>query len=322
MISRKNFLKITALGGLVPFKKWASSSTTSFSRNVNKPAVISTWRHGIEANKAAWKVLAGNGSALDAVETGVRVTEGDPDVRTVGIGGRPDRDGMVTLDACIMDHNQRCGSVGALQHIVHPVSVARKVKEETPHVMLVGDGAIEFALDQGFEKSDLLTEESRKEWQEWKKKADYNPEVNVENHDTIGMLAIDKQGNLSGACTTSGTAYKMHGRVGDSPLIGSGLFVDNEVGAAAGTGVGEEVIRICGSHLVVENMRRGDSPKVACKRAVQRIASNNNSVEGMQVGFIAINKQGQVGGFSIQQGFDYAVHDQSDNQLVDSESLK
>lgn len=322
MISRKNFLKLTALGGLVPFKKWASSSITSFSGNVNKPAVISTWRHGIEANKAAWKVLSDNGSALDAVEAGVRVTEGDPDVRTVGIGGRPDRDGMVTLDACIMDHNQRCGSVGALQHIVHPVSVARKVKEETPHVMLVGDGALEFALDQGYEKSNLLTEESRQEWQEWKKKADYNPEVNVENHDTIGMLAIDKQGNLSGACTTSGTAYKMHGRVGDSPLIGSGLFVDNEVGAAAGTGVGEEVIRICGSHLVVENMRRGDSPKEACKRAVQRIVSNNNSVEGIQVGFIAINKQGQIGGYSIQPGFDYAVHDQSDNRLVDSDSLK
>ena len=218
----------------------------------------------------------------------------------------PDRTGKVTLDACIMDHNQQCGSVGALQHIVHPVSVARQVKTETPHVMLVGDGALDFALDQGFEKTDLLTEQSKKEWQEWKEEADYNPEVNVENHDTIGMLAIDKQGNLSGACTTSGTAYKMHGRVGDSPLIGSGLFVDNDVGAAAGTGVGEEIIRICGSHLVVENMRRGDSPETACKRAVERIAQNNDSLDGIQVGFIAINKQGQVGGYSIQKGFNFA----------------
>jgi len=322
MISRKSFLKLTALGGLVPFKKWASSSSSSFSGKVNKPVVISTWNHGIEANKAAWNVLADNGSALDAVEAGVRVTEADPDVRTVGLGGRPDRDGFVTLDACIMDHNQTCGSVGALQHIAHPVSVARQVKEETPHVMLVGEGALDFALSQGFEKTDLLTEESKNDWREWKKEAEYNPEVNVENHDTIGMLALDKQGNLSGACTTSGTAWKMHGRVGDSPLIGSGLFVDNAVGAAAGTGVGEEVIRICGSHLVVENMRRGDSPEAACKRAVQRIVQNNDSVDGIQVGFIAINKQGQVGGYSIQQGFDYAVHDQSDNQLVDSASLR
>ncbi|MDZ7681267.1 MAG: N(4)-(beta-N-acetylglucosaminyl)-L-asparaginase [Fodinibius sp.] len=279
---------------------------------------ISTWNHGLAANEAAWKVLSDGGSAMDAVEAGVRVTEENPDVRTVGIGGRPDRDGNVTLDACIMDENQRCGSVAALKHIVHPVSVARQVKTETPHVMLVGDGALDFALNQGFEKTDLLTEQSKKEWEQWKEEADYNPEVNVENHDTIGMLAIDKQGNLSGACTTSGTAYKMHGRVGDSPLIGSGLFVDNEVGAAAGTGVGEEVIRVCGSHLVVENMRRGDEPQIACKRAVERIVQNNESIDGIQVGFIAINKQGRVGGYSIQQGFNYAVHNQSSNQLVDS----
>jgi len=322
MISRKNFLKATALGGLLPLKNWATEGTSSFSGTVEKPVAISTWNHGVAANKAAWKVLEDDGSALDAVEAGVRVTEANPDVRTVGVGGRPDRDGNVTLDACIMDENQRCGSVGALQHIVHPVSVARQVKTDTPHVMLVGDGALDFALEQGFEKTDLLTDQSKKEWQEWKEKADYNPEVNVENHDTIGMLAIDKQGNLSGACTTSGTAYKMHGRVGDSPLIGSGLFVDNEVGAAAGTGVGEEVIRVCGSHLVVENMRRGDSPEMACKRAVERIAQNNDSLDGIQVGFIAISKQGQVGGYSIQQGFNYAVRDSSNNKLIDSPYLK
>lgn len=319
MISRKSFLKLTALGGLAPFKKWASStSSSSFSGKVNKPVVISTWRHGIEANKAAWKVLADNGTALDAVETGVRVTEADPHVRTVGIGGRPDREGVVTLDACVMDQNQMCGSVGALQHILHPVSVAREVKEETPHVMLVGDGALDFALEQGFEKTDLLTEESKKDWQEWKEKAEYDPEVNVENHDTIGMLALDKEGNLSGACTTSGTAWKMHGRVGDSPIIGAGLYVDNAVGAAAGTGVGEEVIRICGSHLVVENMRRGDAPEEACKKAVQRIIENNDSLEGIQVGFIALNKQGEFGGYSIQKGFDYAVYESDNNRLVNA----
>ncbi|MDZ7716877.1 MAG: N(4)-(beta-N-acetylglucosaminyl)-L-asparaginase [Balneolaceae bacterium] len=211
----------------------------------------------MEANKAAWKILSQNGLVTDAVEQGVRVTEADPQVRTVGIGGFPDRDGNVTLDACIMDHRDQCGSVAFLQHIKHPVSVARKVMEETPHVMLVGRGALEFAQAQGFEKEELLTEQSKKDWEEWKKKSNYQPEINIENHDTIGMLALDEAGNLAGVCTTSGAAYKMHGRVGDSPLIGSGLFVDNEVGAAAATGLGEEIIRICGSHLVVENMRRG-----------------------------------------------------------------
>ena len=321
MISRKNFLKLTALGGLAPFQRFSSGSTMSFSGTVNKPVVISTWGHGITANEAAWKVLAENGSALDAVEAGVRVTEADPDVRTVGYGGRPDRDGFVTLDACIMDEQNQCGSVGALQHIMHPISVARKVKEETPHVMLVGDGALDFALDQGFEKQNLLTEESRKDWEEWKKNAEYQPEINIENHDTIGLLAIDNKGDLSGACTTSGTAWKMHGRVGDSPLIGNGLFVDNDVGAAAATGLGEEIIRICGSHTVVENMRRGDDPETACKKAVQRIADNNESLDNVQVGFIALNKQGQFGGYSVQQGFNFAVHNSSENQLIDSQHL-
>lgn len=321
MISRKNFLKITALGGLAPLQNFSSSASMSFSGAINKPVVISTWGHGVAANEAAWNILADGGSALDAVEAGVRVTEADPDVRTVGYGGRPDRDGFVTLDACIMDAQNNCGSVGALQQIMHPISVARKVKEETPHVMLVGDGALDFALEQGFEKQDLLTEESRKDWEEWKKKAEYQPEVNIENHDTIGMLAIDSQGNLSGACTTSGTAWKMHGRVGDSPLIGNGLFVDNEVGAAAATGLGEEIIRTCGSHAVVENMRRGDDPETACRKVTQRIADNNESLENVQVGFIALNKQGQFGGYSIQQGFDYAVHNSSDNQLINSNHL-
>jgi len=317
MISRKHFLKMTALGGLLPMGKWSPVQSMSAER-VSKPLVISTWKHGLAANEEAWKVLSAGGSALDAVEAGVRVTEADPEVRTVGYGGYPDRDGVVTLDACIMDEQDRCGSVAALQNIKHPISVARKVKDETPHVMLVADGALDFAREQGFEKENLLTEDSKEDWKEWKKKAEYEPEINIENHDTIGMLALDADGNLSGACTTSGTAWKMHGRVGDSPLIGAGLFVDNEVGAAAATGLGEEVIRTCGSHLVVENMRRGDNPQTACKKAVERIAQKNDSLEGVQVGFIAVNKQGQFGGYSVRQGFDFAVHDESKNQLKDS----
>src|SRR5699024_6667253 len=189
----------------------------------------------------------------------------DPDERSVGYGGRPDRDGKVTLDACIMDENANIGSVAALEHIKHPISVARAVMEKTPHVMLVGEGALEFALANGFKKENLLTEKSKKEWEEWLKTSEYKPVVNIENHDTIGMLALDASGNLSGACTTSGMAYKMHGRVGDSPIIGAGLFVDNEVGAATSTGDGEEVIRTVGSHLVVELMRQGNSPQEACE---------------------------------------------------------
>src|SRR5699024_2819231 len=224
MINRKDFLKISALGSLYPLGSKVVKET-SFLGKVNKPVVISTWDHGIPANEAAWKVLSEGGSALDAVEAGVRIPEGDPNVQSVGYGGFPDREGHVTLDACIMDYNDRCGSVAFLEHIKHPISVARKVKEETPHIMLVGEGALQFAVDQGFEKEDLLTPESRKAWQEWLEESEYKPVINIENHDTIGMLAIDEQGRLSGACTTSGTAFKLHGRVGDSPIIGAGLFV-------------------------------------------------------------------------------------------------
>lgn len=320
MISRKNFLKLSALGGLLPLKN-ISKNFSSFHGKANKPLVISTWGFGTRANEEAWKTLSEGGSALDAVEKGVRTIEADPDIRTVGYGGRPDREGIVTLDACIMDEQDRCGSVGALQNIKHPISVARKVKDETPHVMLVGEGALNFAVNQGFEEENLLTEESRKEWEEWKEDAEYQPEINIENHDTIGMVALDESGNLSGACTTSGTAWKMHGRVGDSPLIGNGLFVDNEVGAAAGTGLGEEIIRVAGSHLVVENMRRGDDPETACKKAVERIVQKNDSVEDIQVGFIALNKQGEFGGYSIQKGFNFAMRDVNENNLIDSQYL-
>lgn len=318
MLNRKTFIKTLALGGLIPFRK------LSFSQPAEKaegPVLISTWRHGLAANEGAWKVLTKKGTALDAVEAGVRVTEADPEVQTVGYGGFPDRDGNVTLDACVMDHRDRCGSVAFLQHIKHPVSVARGVMEDTPHVMLVGEGALQFALASGLKKEDLLTPEAKKAWEQWKKKSDYQPKINVENHDTIGMLAIDNDGNLSGACTTSGAAYKMHGRVGDSPIIGAGLFVDNEVGAAAATGLGEEVIRTCGSHLVVENMRRGDDPETACKKAVERIVSKNKSVEDIQVGFIALNKAGEYGGYAIQKGFDFAVHTAAENQLINAKNL-
>lgn len=323
MNTRRRFLKISALGtalvsSVYPMRNAFSGNATKAS--INKPLVISTWNHGMAANAAAWGILSKSGDALDAVEAGVRVPEADPEVTSVGYGGFPDREGKVTLDACIMDQEGNCGSVAFLQHIKHPISVARKVMEDTPHIMLVGEGALQFALEKGFEKEDLLTPEAEKAWREWLKKSEYQPVINVENHDTIGLLALDERGNLSGACTTSGAAFKMHGRVGDSPIIGAGLFVDNEVGGATATGLGEAVIRVAGSHLVVELMRQGHHPEDACRLAVERVIAKNKSIENLQVGFIALNKQGEYGGYCIHKGFNYAVHDHRINTLIDAKS--
>lgn len=329
MQTRRKFLKISALAGVGSlFSAQVTPQQTKphpFHRKVNKPIVLSTWRFGMEANGEAWKTLSANGNALDAVERGVKIVEDNPAERSVGYGGRPDREGKVTLDACIMDHKANIGSVAALQHIKNPISVARAVMEKTPHVMLVGEGALQFALEQGFKKMNLLTAEREKEWRAWLKKSDYKPPVNIENHDTIGMIALDEHGNLSGACTTSGLAYKMHGRVGDSPIIGAGLFVDNEVGAAAATGHGEEVIRTCGTHLVVELMRHGFSPQKACEEAVKRIHRNfqiqKRNIRDTQIGFLALNKLGESGAFCLQEGFNYALRDSNQNKLINSPSL-
>lgn len=322
--NRRDFIKLSALGAIsIPLKSFSKSPFEMSLSRPNKPIVLSTWNFGLKANEGAWQILKNNGRALDAVEAGVKIPEADPSQRSVGLGGRPDRDGRVTLDACIMDEYSNIGSVASLEHIAHPISVARAVMEKTPHVMLVGDGALQFALSQGFVKETFMNEQTKNEWKEWLKKNDYKPEVNIENHDTIGMIAMDSHGNLSGACTTSGMAYKMHGRVGDSPIIGAGLYVDNEIGAATATGHGEEVIRIAGSHLVVELMRQGNSPKDACKLAVERIIKlqtiRNKNLKDIQVGFIALNKKGEYGAYCIQSGFNYAVYDHTGNKLVDSE---
>lgn len=323
MTQRREFLKNAALAAAAVAVKPIWETDFSFAGTAKKPVVLSTWDFGLKANEAAWKVLQSGGRALDAVEAGVRVTEADPGERSVGYGGRPDRDGRVTLDACIMDEFANIGSVACLEHIMHPISVARAVMEKTPHVMLVGSGALTFALSQGFKKENLLTEPSEKEWKEWLKTSDYKPPVNIENHDTIGMVAIDAHGNLSGACTTSGLAYKMHGRVGDSPIIGAGLYVDNEIGAATATGHGEEVIRIAGSHLVVELMRQGKSPRKACEEAVMRIVNitknRKKNLRDIQVGFIALNKKGEYGSYGTQAGFSFALHDDSGNRMVTPE---
>ncbi|MBB2952489.1 MULTISPECIES: isoaspartyl peptidase/L-asparaginase family protein [Sphingobacterium] len=333
MSSRRQFIRQGIIGATaIGTVETLSSFSIPQKRSGMKPIVISTWDFGIAANQAAWEVLKKGGKAIDAVEQGVRVPEADLKNMTVGKGGYPDRDGIVTLDACIMDSEGNCGSVAALEHIAHPISVARLVMDKTPHVMLAGDGALQFALENGFEKEDLLTPEGEKAWKEWLKEKKYKPVMNIENksfaverlpgnqynHDTIGMLALDAQGNLSGACTTSGMAFKMHGRVGDSPIIGAGLYVDNEVGGATSTGVGEEVIRTVGSFLVVELMRQGYSPEDACKEAVKRIVKKKpNIAKDIQVGFLALNKKGEYGSYALQKGFSYAVcHNEKQDLLI------
>ncbi len=326
MKSRRNFLlqSMLATFGLTfnSCKTEADKNTPKMPKNPSnafKPIVISTWNHGLIANEVAWKVIEKGGKAIAAVEAGVRKVEADPTVTTVGYGGMPDRDGNVTLDACIMDETGNCGSVCFLQHIKHPISVARKVMDETPHVLLAGEGALQFALEQGFEKEDLLTPEAKAKWEEWKKEAEYDPIINIENHDTIGLLAIDQKGDISGACTTSGLAFKMKGRVGDSPIIGAGLFVDNEVGGATATGMGEAVLKTLGSFLVVELMRQGKTPQEACEEAVMRIV-RKQSYKDFQIGYLAIDKQGNYGAYCIHSGFDFAVHQRGKNQLMSSRS--
>lgn len=321
-MNRKAFINrsLLAIGGLSLIPKMKVSAQASSASRAIKPLVISTWPHGMAANEAAWEVLIKGGRALDAVEQGVRVSELDPAVTSVGYGGYPDRDGIVTLDACIMNEEGDCGCVTFLQHIKTAVSVARMVMEHTPHVMLSGEGALQFALANGFEKEELLTESSRQNWENWKKPNTSIP-VDVHNHDTISMLAIDEKGNLSGACTTSGTAYKYHGRVGDSPIIGAGLYVDNEIGAAGATGKGEVIMKIVGSHSIVENMRHGYSPQEACEEVVQRALKKVPDARNQPIYFIALNKEGEIGAYGTTPAFKYAIYTgEKGNNLIQAGS--
>ena len=322
--NRRQFISRSALAaaGAITLPAWLESVKAGNSPipvKGNIPMVISTWNHGYEANEAAWKVLEGGGSALDAVEQGVRIPEADPDNMSVGYGGIPDRDGHVTLDASIMNGNGECGSVTFLEHIKHPVSVARLVMDKTPHVMLSGEGALQFAMENGFMKENLLTEKAKKAWEEWLIRSEYEPVINIENHDTIGMLAIDKANHIAGACTTSGLGYKMHGRVGDSPVIGAGLYADDEVGAATATGMGELVLKTLGSFLLVELMRNGYSPQEACVEGIKRIVEKIPDYKSFQIGYLAVNKAGEIGAYAIHKGFNYALFRESKFELIDSE---
>jgi N4-(beta-N-acetylglucosaminyl)-L-asparaginase len=318
---------VAASMGLVACRREAAESSVASGRHnpharAGVPLAIATWAPNVKATQAAMEILARGSRALDAVEAGARVPEADPEDNSVGYGGYPDRDGRVTLDACIMDEKGNAGSVSFLEHIMHPVSVARKVMEETPHVMLSGEGALQFAMRHGFKKENLLTEAARVAWREWLAAAEYQPLLHPGMHDTIGILAIDAAGDIAGACSTSGVAFKYHGRVGDSPIIGAGMFVDNEVGGACATGWGELAMRTLGSFLIVEIMRRGATPQEACEEAVDRILKKyrHELVDDFGVGYLAVNKAGEHGAFSVGPNFTYALYQGEENRALEAAS--
>ena len=325
MSQRRKFIKQSLLGSalILPGIAALGSPQEPVKKSVgNKPIVLSTWNHGLPANADAWAMLQKTGDILDAVEAGVRNTELDMDNLSVGLQGLPDREGITTLDASIMRGDGSCGTVAFVRQVKHPISLARAVMEKTPHVMLVGEGARQFAIAEGFPmENEVLSPKAQVEYDKWKVSSQYKPIINVENHDTIGMIGLDASGKLAGSCTTSGLAYKMHGRVGDSPIIGAGLFVDDEVGAATATGLGESIIRICGSFLIVELMRQGRTPQEACEEAVRRLIAKNKNIKDIQAGFLAINKEGEVGAFAVHPGFNFAQATASGNVLIDAGSF-
>jgi len=323
-MKRRNFLQKAALGSVgittlgsslaatAATPKNAKDKQEPLASNSLLPVVIATWSVE-QATKKAWQSMEDGSSALDAVIAGCGVEEANAQGQSVGIGGLPDREGRVTLDACVMNEKGDYGAVLCMQNIMHPIAVAKKVMEDTPHVILAGVGAEQFAVSQGFKRENLLTEQSKKDWETWKKTSKYKPIINIENHDTIGMLAIDKNGTISGGCTTSGLAYKMAGRVGDSAIVGSGLFVDNEIGAATATGLGEEVLKTVGSYLIVELIRQGKSPQEACEQAILRIIEKTPNFKDFQVGYIAVNKKGETGAYSIHEGFTATTYQNQKN---------
>ncbi|MGQ9504110.1 MAG: N(4)-(beta-N-acetylglucosaminyl)-L-asparaginase [Thermogutta sp.] len=292
------------------------------------PLILSTWHFGRIAGAAGWRILERGGSALDAVEAACAAVEEDPEVTSVGYGGFPDASGEVTLDAVIMADPCHCGAVACLRGFVPAISVARRVMEKTSHVLLVGPKAEEFAAREGFLRRELLTDRARQAWQEWKARQPWQGELagyaariakndeQAADHDTIGVLAYDQSGGLAGACSTSGLAFKLPGRVGDSPIIGHGLYVDPDVGAAVGTGHGELIMRVCGAFLIVEEMRREKMPHVAIRNTLQRIAEKCRPLPKQQAAFIALRKDGIWAAGALRLGFQVALRSADEDSLL------
>jgi N4-(beta-N-acetylglucosaminyl)-L-asparaginase len=319
-ISRRTFLDRTAVGLLtgatLPWSQRTGAATAESSGE--KPLVVSTWPFGKPANDAALGVLARGGSILDAVEQGIWVAESDPNNHSVGLAGGPNAAGVVQLDACIMyGPGHRAGSVGALEGIRHPISAARRVMEKTTHVMLVGEGARMFALEEGLEAVEVDSKQKYEKWHQQKMAGHPGAQGKPkDSHDTIALLVLGADGNIAGGCSTSGLGGKLPGRVGDSPILGSGLYVDNEVGAAGATGVGENVMRYCGSFLIVEYMRQGLHPRAACEQAIQRIARQDPKGLNLSINFVALDKQGRFGAAGTDQGFRFSVATSSSSQVL------
>lgn len=324
-MQRRSFLKAGAaagagfvLGQAAPL----AAQTGQDPVNTQKlgPIAVSTWRHGVAANRAAIQAMNKGASAMDAAVQGVMVTEADPKVTSVGYGGFPNAEGVVSVDAAVMDGDTlAAGSVAGVEDILHPVAVAQKVMTETPHVMLVGDGARSFALAHGFPKQELLTDEMKKKWQEWKA-GKGRPLKTEDNHDTIGMITLDSQGRMAASCTTSGAAWKLPGRVGDSPLIGAGLYCDSEVGGVSATGLGEEIIRVCGSYQVVEFMRQGIEPMEAIRRVMERMTRRRDpkKIPDFYAAFVALRADGMVGYGATGKDFQAAITRGAKEQLLDA----
>jgi len=318
-MDRRAFLRagLLGIGATVGARAVAAAGADALDA-LDAPAeahLLSTHPAGMAANRRAREVLEAGGTALDAVEQGVMVVEADPKDTSVGYGGFPNRDGVVELDAAIIDGDTlNCGAVAALRDIKHPVSVARQVMERTPHALLVGEGARRFAIESGFRAENLLTPEARRAWKEWRRSQ--RPER--EGHDTIGMIALTPGGAMAASCTTSGLAWKLPGRVGDSPLVGHGVYCDARAGGAAATGIGEEVIKVCGSYQVVEFLRQGIEPQEAVRRVLERILRRNPAMRDQFVGFIALRRDGAHGMASTTSGFKAALTVAGEHRLLDA----
>ncbi len=293
--------------------------------------VLSTWHFGKTANRAAWEALMRPGAqALDAVEAGCRAVEADPEVTSVGYGGIPDAAGDVTLDAVIMESPARCGGVAYLRGFPHPISVARRVMEKTPHVLLVGAGAEDFARREGFTPQELLTPAAKERWEQYRRDrgrgrpAEHGASERdsaTAGHDTVGVLVRSADGRLAGGCSTSGLAFKLPGRVGDSPIVGHGLYVDPDVGAAVGTGHGELISRVCGTFLIIEEMRRGTAPLAAIETTLQRIARACRPLPQQQAAFLAVTPDGRWAAGSLRPGFQAALRTDALDTLLPPQSV-
>ncbi len=334
-LSRRNFIK-TGIGVGAAAVLTGRKNLLNAGIKEGKMCSVSSG-NGLRATKKAMELLNQGKDPLDAVIAGVNIVENDPSDTSVGYGGLPNEEGVVELDSCVMHgptHNG--GAVASLRNIKNPSKVAKLVMERTDHALLVGKGALRFAKAHGFKEENLLTDKSRETWLQhkellsdedyWfpsKKKIEPELESYFSNHGTINCLAIDAAGDLGGVTTTSGFFFKIPGRVGDSPIIGAGLYVDNDVGAAGSTGRGEANILNCGSFQVVNFMSRGFSPEEACLKALERISDkskllphllNENGLPGFGLRFYAINKKGESGAASMWSGGKFVVHDGKENK--------